>query len=72
MDGQNFPLPPNSDFSDDQLNTNTLEHKRPVVLTMLHRAKTQSFSTANKKGEKGRIAKGLRRMVTLLVLINNV
>ena len=30
MDSQNFPLPPNSQFSNDLLHTNTLEHNDPL------------------------------------------
>ena len=43
------------------LNTNTLEHKRPVVQTMLNWSKTHSFSTANKNEEESRITETLRR-----------
>ena len=61
MDSQTFHLPPNSPFSNDLFNKNTLEHKRPIVQTMLHWAKTHSSSTANKNEEESRSTGILRR-----------
>ena len=46
---------------DHFFNTNTLEHKWPVVQTMLHWAKTQSSYTANKNEEESRNTEKLRR-----------
>ena len=42
-------------------NTNTLEHKWPVVQTLLHWAQTHSSSTANKNEEESRTTETLRR-----------